>query len=736
MDEKLQKIMNKIGVQEEYLDEFKNARLDKNRVDDLNNTVYIEISNDDDISVSFYDELVDKFNKYFDANIELEIINETRNSTHFQDHFDTLISNSIEEAPMAELIKKKSTIIGNDLSIKAVNELEKEYMTEELEIIRALLGVYGSNFTYQIDLDDDLREEINNELITESEDISKIPYTPAQEKKQVGMFPRRRKKIEDERTIFGNVIPVDNEVWKIKSLNDEMNDVVIEGKIFGREEFVPSSKAFKILTLKIHDDTDSILSKTFIRDDDEYDKVLKKTKEGTYVKLKGNTKFDQYSNNELVLNAFDIYESDHKDNVRIDDEPVKRVELHAHTMMSQMDGVTKLDLDKHTCELVTRAIKMGYKGVAITDHSGCQAFPIAYELIKGHNKDLIKGLKAKKEELETKKSEATDPNLISVINEDLEEVQKELDNPKLFKGLYGTELTLVDDTVDIVVRPTKDDLLDNTYVVFDTETTGFNAGGKDQMIEIGAVKLKDGEIIERFDELIDPKRHIPDHITELTNITDEMVQGKDDEETVTKKFLEWTKDLPLVAHNAKFDISFLTSAMRKYNLGELKNTVIDTLELSRTLDQGEARHSLSAIVKRYKVDFDEEGHHRADYDAEGTAKVFNKMMLKLSNQNIKKINEIDKLISKDEIHKFGRTFHFNAIAINKTGLKNLFKIISLANTTYLYKTPRILRSKLNELREGILIGSGCAQGEVFLEARSKEGQELTNVINFYDYVDY
>ena len=243
-----------------------------------------------------------------------------------------------------------------------------------------------------------------------------------------------------------------------------------------------------------------------------------------------------------------------------DEAPVKRVELHAHTMMSQMDGITKVDLGKHTCELVEKAIKMGYRGVAITDHSGCQAFPIAYGIISSHNKKI-----------EDKKDH--------------------------FKGLYGTELTLVDDTVNIVVRPSDLPLVNTTYVVFDTETTGFNAGGEDQMIEIGAVKVCNDEIIDRFDELINPNRHIPDKITELTCITDDMVRDARSEEEVTKSFLEWVGDLPMVAHNAKFDISFMEMAMKKYNLGIFKNTVIDTLELSRALDQGFARHSLSALVK-------------------------------------------------------------------------------------------------------------------------------------------
>ena len=367
-------------------------------------------------------------------------------------------------------------------------------------------------------------------------------------------------------------------------------------------------------------------------------------------------------------------------------------------MMSQMDSVVKFDLDKHTCELISNAIKAGYRGVAITDHNGCQAFPICYEIIKNYNKTVE-------------------------------------DESKKFKGIYGTELTLVDDELRIVVRPTDEDLKTSTYVVFDTETTGFNAAGGDQMIEIGAVKIQDGEIIDRFDEFINPGRKLPQKIVDLTCITDEMLAEADMEESVTKRFLEWAGANPMVAHNAKFDISFIEMAMKKYNLGIFNSTVIDTLELSKALEP-QGRHSLSALVKKYEVPWDEDAHHRADYDAEGTAKVLDKMLKIIIRRGLKTINDLsNNLISQEDIFKLGRTHHFNALVLNKVGLKNLFKIVSLANTTYFYKTPRIPRSVLNKLREGLLIGSGCFESEVFKEARSKTNEELTNIINFYDYVE-
>ena len=737
VDDKLKKILEKIGLSNDLFDSFSNANLAGVHIDDLNNIIDIEIANDTDISYSLYNELISRFSSYFDdARINMKINNKTGRSSYLKDYLDLIIEKYIGEFPMIKTIIDKTVFNGNDLSIKAINEVQKNSIESTMEKLLNFLSKYGVFFSYEVFVDEELRQSINASIDDESKEIMSKPFVTYEAPKQTTFNNfRRRKKEVDERTIFGNLIKIDEAITKIGSIVGETEDVIIEAKVFGMEEFVPASKAFKILTLKVTDGTDSIFCKTFIRDDEVYNSVLSKTKPGTWLKLRGNTKYDEYAGNELVLTTYDIYESDHKDKKIIDDAPVKRVELHAHTMMSQMDGVSKLDLDKHTCELVTKCIELGYRGIGITDHSGCQAFPIVFELITAHNKGLIKKLKGKKEELENKLQEEENEDQKTLINKELDEVNETLKNPPKFRGLYGTELTLVDDTVNIVVRPTDLDLISSTYVVFDTETTGFNAAGGDQMIEIGGVKIKDGEIIDRFDELINPNRPIPQKITELTNITDEMVKDCDNEENVTKRFLEWTSDLPMVAHNAKFDISFIEMAMKKYNLGEFKNTVIDTLELSRTLDQGFARHSLSALVGRYNVEFDEEGHHRADYDSEATAKVFHKMMLKLVNQNFKKINDLDKLISKDEIHKFGRTFHFNAIALNKTGLQNLLKIISLANTVYLYKTPRILRSKLEELREGLIIGSGCSNSEVFIEARSKEGQELTNIINFYDYVE-
>lgn len=680
MHDKLELFLNKVNVPKEYYNFFMGGKILRLKLDHTrrNGIFVIEVEKALPLEVlSYIDENIR--NGFPDMSmVAAEFVIRNANYDDAISYFSNAINNSTLTKPMKELFsEKKLSLNDKTITIEVDNIAEENIFRNHVQSILKYYQKIGFN-------------DIKIDVFINEENALKVKKELEEEIKKEAVS-----KPKEESPILMGDEPKGN-ITQIKDIIAEEGNVTVEAYVFGVEEFESNKSAFKILTFKISDNTDSIYAKFFTKDADLFKKLSKGMKSGWF-RINGYVKQDVYAK-DLVLNIRNVMKIPSKDVAIIDDAEEKRVELHAHTMMSQMDGLTKLDLGKHTCELVTNAINMGYRGVAITDHNGCQAFPIAYGIIKGHNKKI------------------EDPS-------------------KHFKGLYGTELTLVDDTVNIVVRPTDESLMDNTYVVFDTETTGFNAAGGDQMIEIGAVKISHGDIIDRFDELIDPKRHIPDKITELTCITDAMVSGCDDERAVTKRFLEWAGDLPMVAHNAKFDISFIEMAMKKYNLGTFKNTVIDTLELSRTLDQGYARHGLSALVKRYNVPWEEDAHHRADYDAEGTAHVFHKFLQKLDSQNYEKISDLDRLVSKDEIHKFGRTYHFNAIALNKTGLKNIFKMISLANTVYLYKTPRILRSEVERLREGVLIGSGCYESEVFREARSKEGEELTNIINFYDYVE-
>ncbi|MDE6285260.1 MAG: PolC-type DNA polymerase III, partial [Bacilli bacterium] len=262
--------------------------------------------------------------------------------------------------------------------------------------------------------------------------------------------------------------------------------------------------------------------------------------------------------------------------------------------------------------------------------------------------------------------------------------------------------------------------------------------GTDQMIEIGAVKVKNNEVVDRFDELIACPTPLPKVITELTMITDEMLEGKDSEENVTRRFLEFIGDLPLVAHNAAFDINFVTAAVKKYNLPSFDNAVVDTMGMARNIHPEWRNHKLSTLVKNLDVEWDEDKHHRADYDSEGTAQCFYKMLWELKGQNIKTTIDLENLADKESAIKFARPFHISAIATNAVGLKNLFKIISLANTKYLYRMqePKIPRTDLMELKEGLLFGSGCINGEVFSKGmKLTDDNDLMDLMQFYDYIE-
>ena len=693
MEEKMNILLQKINIEEESFQYFSDAKLTKIKVNSKNNSWNIYIEKENLLPVSIFEELESKKQSLDPTASSIEFIFDIKNPDNeaYLSYYRYLLTQLKEELHVLEIYEDCMKIESDFLILVTTNDIEKERLEKCLPKISLFYKRLGYNFNIEViarreeNILEEIQNELNNVELPEAPPIKKeeIEEKPKPEKKQF------RREAKDPNSVIGRGIK--EEPIKIKTLIGEDNNVVIEAKVFGTDYFESTKTDFKIITLKVTDYSDSIYCKVFVREDEEYKRLCKELKAGNWYKIRGYTKNDQFAK-ELVLNARDILKIEKNEESVKDTAEEKRVELHCHTKMSQMDGVAD------ECDVIKQAMKFGMKAVAITDHNGVQGFPHVFNMVTGYNKKLEEGQEP-------------------------------------FKAIYGTELVMIDDEVNIVIRPNEDNMLDQTYVVFDFETTGFNAGGADSIIEIGAVKIKDGMIIEKYDELINPGRPLPQKIIEVTNITDAMLEEKDNEENAVKRFVEWFGDCPMVAHNAKFDVSFLEMAYNKYNLGTFKNPVIDTLELSRTLDNTYARHSLSALVKRYEVPWDESAHHRGDYDAEGTSLVFYKMLKKLSNRNIDRMCDLDKLVSKDEIHKYGRAHHVNLLVKNKTGLKNLFTLVSLANTTYLYKTPRILRSVINEYREGILVGSGCYESEVFREAKSKSDDELSNIIRFYDYVE-
>ena len=672
MNEEIKRFFNSIGFNGEG---FNEAVIEKVILKKKEEKFYVYIKNKDVIDLEYVNQLFLCGCNGINGSKKCNIILNYENVT-FEDikkYIDYLIDEMIIKRPSLIGIKKSELEIVNDtLYFHVLNEFEKNDLLFESKGLINQLKCYGlGDYKIEITISEDLRQVVREEIEQDKQALE----------------------VKEKETNIVMGMHKDGEVTKLTNVLGEIRNIIVEVYIFGKEATERQGKKgpIYIISCKVSDKTDSYVMKIVKFNEEEFTAINKKLNVGSWYRIHGNIELDQYTR-QMLLNAKNIEIIPSQDEVVKDEEEEKRIELHAHTMMSAMDGVIS------PSTLIKFAAKLGHKAVGITDHNCLQAYPDVY-------------------------------NGLSKINKGKEDKDK-------FKALYGAELNVVDIETNIVFNNKKYDLFDQEYVVYDTETTGLNSG-VDQMIEIGAVKVKNNEIIERFDELIACPTPLPKIITELTNITDEMLVGKDSEENVTKRFLEFVKDLPLVAHNAQFDISFVASAMKKYNLGTFNNTVIDTMGLARNMYPNWRNHKLSTLVKNLEVEWDEDKHHRADYDCEGTSKCFYKMLYELKGQNINTTIDLETLADKDNAIKFARPFHITAFAKNKTGLKNLFKIISLANTKYLFKgkEPKIPRTDLLELREGLILGSGCINGEVFEKGIGLSDDELIDIMNFYDFIE-
>ena len=733
MDDKQLKFLETIGINEDYVQYFDGSFVEQVKVDKNYYRFHFIIKIKNILDIEVYEDLLTCLKEAFSYDIKLTLNYEGTDYSKVGGYLNRIIEEYSKESIRYSVFKDREVeTTENKINFYVFNKVEELNISSKEKDITDKLKIYG--FKNAI-LNIILKEVENTDLINQIEKDKNIDTIPTFTEKKA---TEQNNNTTQEKNYYRP--KKSTEVSKIKDLLYEVENINIEVQIFGIDLFEAKS-GYKIFTLKVTDFTDSMYVKLFTKDEEEFKKIKDLLKEGNWYSMYGRLKEDSFSNNELVfMTRFrDIQPIDAKlDWVRTDKSDKKRVELHAHTMMSQMDGV----IDE--VKLIKTAIKWGHKAVAITDHDGCQSFPHVFNEVTGYNKKVLGPFKDKLKELEAKKKDylsnenVCDANL---VEEEIKKVKKEMDEAPTFKALYGTELEMSDDTLDIVVNPTDDDIYSATYVIFDTETTGFNPGLHDTMIEIGAVKMKDGAIIDSFDELINPGVLIDSEITELTGITNNMVKDCDNEEEVTKRFKEWIGDLPLVAHNAKFDKNMIESAYHKYNLGPLKNTILDTMIISQIINKDLKRHNLTALTKNYGITFEESDgssgghHHRADYDAEFTGYVFFKMLKQLDKDKIKTFNDLAMLPEELEINKWNREKHINMIAKDRTGLKNMFKLISYASTKYLVRSARIPRHLINEHREGLLIGSGCYNSEIFNTALTRCDEDLIKVMDFYDYIE-
>ncbi len=493
-------------------------------------------------------------------------------------------------------------------------------------------------------------------------------------------FYRPVKQGDDPSLIYGRSF--DDEPITLDQVVTEMGEITIHGKIinFDTRE-IRNEKT--IIMFAVTDFTDTITVKMFTRND-QLPELLGELKKGAFVKIKGVTTIDKFDGELTIGSVTGIKKIGDFTVSREDLSPIKRVELHCHTKMSDMDGVSEVK------DIVKRAHDWGHPAIAITDHGVTQAFPDANHYIETLDKD--------------------DP----------------------FKVIYGVEGYVVDDMTDIAVNA-GNQTLDDTYIVFDIETTGFSSI-RDRIIEIGAVKVVNGKIVDRFSTFVNPQRPIPFEITNLTSITDEMVMESPAIDVILPKFLEFVGDGVLVAHNAGFDVGFIEQNCRNLGLND-HFVYADTVALARVLLPTLSKYKLNVVAKALNISL--ENHHRAVDDAGATAEIFVKFVEMLKKDNITTLKEVNHYGDRNvnAIRKMP-THHIIILAKNDIGRYNLYQLITESHLTYYARRPRIPKSLLNEHREGLLIGSACEAGELYqaiLEKRS--AQQIAKLADFYDYYE-
>lgn len=626
-----------------------------------------------------------------------------------------------------ELKRRFSTLNGT------LNNSEAEFMNNQLVItlqhggrdilLQQKIDQLLSNLIYQefgiktevkfngvTTIDNESQEYIEKQKIAEEKMIREAQLAAVQEqealskaiaetshaqqaalKKNVAPALNREIEIRDEEHLVPKYIPesansiygteIRGEVTAINRISNESGRVNIWGQIFSIESKDTKDNASKIISIGITDFTDSIHLKIISKK--EKCAAVLELKEGMYILASGEARFDNFDRDVNIMCRSISVVSVPK---IVDHAEKKRVELHLHTNMSAMDGVSSAK------DLVNRAYEWGMSAIAITDHGVAQAYPDAMNAADSIAK---KGGK--------------------------------------IKILYGVESYFINDESSVAVQGNTDRELNGEFIIFDIETTGLSAS-RERITEIGAVKLVDGEVKDKFMTFVDPERHISEKITEITGIDDSMVSGAPKEAEAVKAFLDFCgENAIVVAHNAGFDTSFIKAAAQRHNLS-YDLTHIDTLALSRGIFSGLKNHKLDTIAKYLKLgDFN---HHRAYDDAFMLMKIFMEMLKRLSSEyKVKRISEINRAIPKPDFKSF-KSFHQIILAKNQLGLKNLYKLISKAHIDYFYKKPLIPKSEILKHRSGLIIGSACEAGELFRAiVDGKSWEELKKIASFYDYLE-
>ncbi len=499
-------------------------------------------------------------------------------------------------------------------------------------------------------------------------------------------FRRRSSKLEDYTPVL------------LKDISDGLENIRVKGRIFSVENQMIKGNTTLRQTVYIHDEDDAISCIRFTEEPGEIARY-NELKTGVTVEVFGSARYDKYAR-DVNLSVRDIQIT--SDWMKKDDNAAeKRIEFHLHTKMSEMDGVSTIE------EYIQQAFDWGHEALAITDHLGVQAFPKAQNAVKS----ILKKYPDKK-----------------------------------FKMIYGVEMNMVDPVLNIVSRDDPRSLRDASYVIFDLETTGLS-NRYDYIIEFGAVRYKQGVVVDRLQMFVKPPVSIPAFITEKTNIRQQDVENAASEEELIDRWIEFFRDDVLVAHNATFDIGFMNAVLRRHKRPLLTNTVIDTLDLSRAVLKDRRSYKLGNVARNYKIAYDEEIAHRADYDAELLGQVFSRILNEPAVAGCLRVGDLQRIQDEDSFKKVMKN-HIVVLAKNQQGLKDLFELVTLSHTDRLATMgkakkddeessaePRITREDLRSKRSNLLLGSACLNGEIFDLAMTKSQEELENAMRFYDYIE-
>lgn len=592
---------------------------------------------------------------------------------------ETIIHDYTKQKPSAGALKHFDFVI-DDTSLTFVIDASSTYIKDHFKRLSEAFKMYGFNITIHYEVSHEIPDET---LIVEHEkrelDVmhqQQVRHHQKEVQKEAQSFKVKR----SAKAMKLSDIPKDQYQLDQYTNTQGETSCLIEGEVIEKEirELRNNSK---LITMTIADHEDAIVVKSFLNNEKEIT-FAQSIEQGHYVQITGYFKYDTFQRDVVVM-IKKIQFLEVQKTTRIDQSKQKRVEFHVHSTMSNLDGISSIS------DYVETAASWGHEAIAVTDHDGVYGFP---ELAKAAYQSGI-------------------------------------------KPIYGVELNTVNLDHFYVIKGVQNglDMRQLTYVVFDIETTGFSVTF-DKMIEIAAVKLEKGVIVDTYQQFIDPEVELSAFTTELTSITNEMVIGQPLVDDVIRDFMAFTEGAVLVAHNASFDTDFVDHVLDTYQIEKTYQGVIDTLQLSRLIYEDEMKtFNLKALAKHFKIK--QEAHHRAEDDAKVTADIWLLMMQDLSSKGLKTSSDYYMLHEDKNTYKHMIPYHLNILVKEQKGLKNLYHIISDSLTTHYYKGARALKQVIDTNRDGLLIGSGCYKGEVFETALNKSDKLLKEVISYYDYIE-